>query len=471
MNSLYWHDYETWGANPAKDRPAQFAGVRTDEDLNIIGEPLMLYAKPTADMLPHPEACLITGITPQKALAEGVAEPEFIARIHAEFIQPGSCGVGYNSLRFDDEVTRYTLYRNFFDPYEREWKNGNSRWDLIDVVRMTYALRPDGIEWPLKEDGCPSFKLEDLARANNLLHEAAHDALSDVYATIALARLIKAQQPKLYDYAYSLRLKEVVQRQFDWLQKKPLLHISSRFPAANGCSALVMPLAPHPVNKNATIVYNLAVDPSPLLTLSAADIRARVFCADADLPLGASRIPLKLVHANKSPMLAPLSMLSEPVAQRLNIDRALCERHWELLRKADLNSVLREVFGNNNFAPSADPEQQLYQGFVPNDDKPLMQQVRDSAPEFLATIRFKDNRLNALLLRYRARHFFHSLSEEEQFEWEEQSYMRLTDPEQGASIVLDEYFDRINELAQLPGQSQRNLDILRDLEAYGASLV
>ncbi|BFM12894.1 exodeoxyribonuclease I [Simiduia litorea] len=470
MNSLFWHDYETWGANPAQDRPAQFAGVRTDEDLNVIGEPLMFYAKPTCDLLPHPEACLITGITPQKALAEGISEPEFIAKIHAEFSQPGTCGVGYNSLRFDDEVTRYTLYRNFYDPYEREWKNGNSRWDLIDVVRMTYALRPDGIEWPVKEDGSPSFKLEDLARANHLLHDAAHDALSDVYATIALARLIKTKQPKLYDYAYGLRLKDAVQQQFDWINKKPLLHVSSRFPAAQGCSALVMPLAPHPINKNAIIVYNLAVDPTPLMNLNAADIRARVFCADADLPQGAARIPLKLVHANKSPMLAPLSMLTESVANRLHIDRALCERHWAMLRNADLNSVLREVFSQNDFAPNSDPEQQLYQGFLPNEDKPLMQQVRDSAPEFLANIQFKDQRLNALLMRYRARHFFHTLSEEEQFEWEEQCYMRLTEPAQGAGIVLDAYFDRIAELAQQPNQTERNQMILRELDAYGASL-
>lgn len=469
MNSLYWHDYETWGASPARDKPAQFAGIRTDEALNIVGEPLMIYARPTADLLPQPQACLITGISPQKALAEGLPEPEFMARIHAEFSQPGTCGVGYNSLRFDDEVTRYGLYRNFYDPYEREWKNGNSRWDLIDVVRMTYALRPEGINWPRKDDGSPSFRLEDLSAANGLAHEAAHDALSDVYATIALARLIRDRHPRLYHYAYGLRHKQQVQAQFDWISRKPLLHISSRFPARQGCAALVMPLAPHPVNKNSVIVYNLAADPTPLLELSAGEIQARLFVAEADLPDGVQRIALKEVHANKSPMLAPLSMLTPETEARLGIDRAACERHWHQLKNADLNEKLRQVFAPRHFDDSGDPEQQLYGGFIPDQDRAQLERVRQSAPEQLAQISFQDARLNKLLLRYRARHYPHTLTEQQQGQWEEWCYRRLTDPAAGGPIVLDDYFNTINQLREESG-SVRDLALLAELEAWGASL-
>ncbi len=75
-------------------------------------------------------------------------EAEFIARIHAELAHPGTCGVGYNSIRFDDEFTRYTLYRNFYDPYAREWQNGCSRWDIIDMLRLTRALRRRGSSGP-----------------------------------------------------------------------------------------------------------------------------------------------------------------------------------------------------------------------------------------------------------------------------------------------------------------------------------
>lgn len=207
--TYFWHDYETFGADPRRDKPAQFAGIRTDMDFNIVGEPVVLYCQPPADMLGHPEATLITGITPQVALERGVPEPEFIETIVAEMAVPSTCSVGYNSLAFDDEVTRHTLWRNFFDPYAREWQNGCSRWDIINMVRLAYALRPDGIEWPKREDGTPSFKLEHLATANNLVQERAHDALSDVHATIGLARLIRDKQPKLFDYVVHNRDKHL----------------------------------------------------------------------------------------------------------------------------------------------------------------------------------------------------------------------------------------------------------------------
>ncbi|MEG0558089.1 MAG: exodeoxyribonuclease I, partial [Comamonas sp.] len=207
-HTFFWHDYETFGAQPRYDRPAQFAGIRTDDQLNEIGEPVMWYCQPANDYLPDPQSCLITGITPQRALEDGIPEHEFAALIEAELAQPGTVGVGYNTIRFDDEITRFMFWRNLIDPYAREWQNGCGRWDLLDVVRMVYALRPDGIHWPQKEDGSPSFKLEDLARANGLLHEQAHDALSDVRATIGLARLIRDKQPRLFDFAFGLHKKD-----------------------------------------------------------------------------------------------------------------------------------------------------------------------------------------------------------------------------------------------------------------------
>ena len=208
--SFYWHDYETWGAEPARDRAAQFAGLRTDLDFNPIGKPLVIYARPADDFLPQPGACMVTGISPQKAYEEGVPEADFFRFIHEEMSVPGTCSLGYNTLRFDDEVTRYGLYRNFYDPYEREWKNGNSRWDMIDVVRLTRALRPEGINWPQKEDGVTSFRLEDLTAANDIEHAGAHDALVDVTATIAVAKMVKQAQPKLFDYVFTNRNKQAL---------------------------------------------------------------------------------------------------------------------------------------------------------------------------------------------------------------------------------------------------------------------
>jgi exodeoxyribonuclease-1 len=470
--TFYWHDYETWGANPARDRPVQFAGVRTDEDMNIVDEPLMVFSRPTPDYLPHPEACLITGITPQQALQEGVSESEFIAIVHAELSQPGTCGVGYNSIRFDDEVTRYTLYRNFFDPYAREWQNGNSRWDLIDVARLCRALRPEGIEWPVREDGTPSFRLEELTAANGLSHVSAHDALSDVYATIDFAKLLKQRQPKLFAYALSLRDKRTVAAMLDTVTQVPVLHVSGRLPAAKLCSALMMPLALHPDNKNSVIVYDLSVDPQALIDLSAEEIAARVFCATADLPEGSERIPLKEIHINRAAIVATAKLITDEVSERLAIDMDQCRRHWKTLHNATgVKEKLLQIFGSRQFADNNDPDVMLYGGgFFNGDDKRLMDSVRASDGESLASqsFAFNDPRLPELLWRYRARNFPMSLSAPEREKWKAFCRRCIRQPVDG-QLGLLAFRRRLSELA---AERTSNADamILSELSDYADAL-
>jgi exodeoxyribonuclease-1 len=314
-DSFYWHDYETFGAQPSVDRPSQFAGLRTDFELNIIGEPLVIYCKPQMDILPSPQACLITGITPQHALENGLDEPEFIAQIHQQLATPRTCGVGYNSIRFDDEVTRYSLYRNFYDPYQREWQNGNSRWDLIDLMRATRALRPEGIEWPDHQEGSPSFKLEDLTQANGIGHEDAHDALSDVTATIAVAKLVKNTQPKLFDYFLQGRGKIAAAKLVNLNTQKPFFHCSGMLPKARLYSALMMPLAAHPENKNSVICIDLMADPEKLIKLDQEDIKRLVFSSAQELSDNEERIPLKEVHLNKAPILASPKVVDSDIAK------------------------------------------------------------------------------------------------------------------------------------------------------------
>ena len=275
--TFYIHDYETFGKSPSLDRPAQFAGVRTDMDFNIIEEPLVIYCAPADDYLPEPEAVMITGITPQVARAKGVNEAEFTRQIHQAFSVAGTCILGYNNIRFDDEVSRNIFYRNFYDPYAYSWQNGNSRWDLLDVMRACYALRPDGIVWPENEDGFPSFRLEHLTRANGVEHTQAHDAMSDVYATIAMAKLVKQAQPRLFDFLLQHRNKHKLNALIDVADMTPLVHVSGMFGAARGNTSWVSPLAWHPDNKNAVIMCDLAGDMTPLLTLSAEQLRERLY--------------------------------------------------------------------------------------------------------------------------------------------------------------------------------------------------
>ena len=430
-STLFWHDYETGGTDPARDRILQFAGQRTDLELNPIGAPVRLFCQPDPGLLPHPAACLITGISPQQALREGVSEPEFAARVQAELGAPGTCGVGYNSLRFDDEFTRFLLYRNFYDPYEREWRHGNSRWDIIDMLRLARALRPQGIQWPDHPDGSPSFRLEDLAAANGIAQERAHDALDDVLATIALARLVRERQPQLYAHLFDLRTKQRVQALLDPAARRPILHVSGRLPRERGYVGLLLPLLRQPGNANGVVCFDLMGDAEALLRLDAEAIRARVFSPVAELPEGVERLPLKTIHLNRCPVVLTPRLLDRETAARLHIDLARCERHWRLLAGAELDAKLAQVFAPQPAAAVTDADTGLYAGFLAEAERPLLATVRSATAADALTperVPFRDPRYRELLFRYRAHHFPASLNPLEQENWRELRRWRLTDP-------------------------------------------
>lgn len=473
MTTLYWHDYETSGTDPRYDRPMQFAGVRTDEELNIVGEPLMIYCKPAGDFLPHPQAALVTGLTPQQAEKDGLTEAEFIARIHDELAEPGTCGVGYNSLRFDDEFTRFTLFRNFYDAYAREWQNGNSRWDIIDMVRLTRALRPEGINWPDREDGKPSFRLEDLTKANGIEHSGAHDALADVYATIEIAKLIKNAQPKLYDFVFNHRRKHDVSPLLNLHERKPLLHVSRMYPSEYCGTALVVPLAKDPTNSNGIIVYDLRHDPSDLIHLDADTLRERLFTATQALAEGVSRPALKTLHINKCPVVVPASTLDDAAAERLQIDRSKHDEHLAMLNAAgDLSSKLQHIFTKPDYDNIDDPDASLYGGgFFSDSDKRKMEVIRSAEPDMLKTlsIPFEDSRLPELLFRYRARNWPETLDQEEQAVWLQHRQQRLGDAAPEAILNLPRFELALAECREQT-TDETKLKVLDELADYASRL-
>jgi exodeoxyribonuclease-1 len=468
-SSIFWYDYETTGINPRNDRALQVAGIRTDAELNEIAAPINLYCQPSEDILPHPAACVITGITPGRLAEQGLSEADFMTRVHAELSAPGTCGAGYNTLRFDDEVTRYSLYRNFFDPYAREWQGGNSRWDLIDVVRTAYALRPQGIVWP-EEDGRVTLKLERLTAANGIYHGQAHDALSDVRATIALARLVREKQPKLYDYLFQLRNKQRVQDQIRLMQ--PLVHISGRFSAARHYLGVVLPLAWHPHNRNALIVCDLHQDPTPLLEDDADTLRARLYTRREDLLEGELPVPLKVLHINRCPVVAPLSVLRAEDQTRLQLDMTNYRQRVQCLTEGQelWQGKLKTVYGREDFSPSEDPEQQLYDGFLGDRDRRLCDQVRTAEPEHLARDEwpFDDARLPELLFRYRARNFADTLTVDEQHRWQAFCRKRLSDPASGAPNTFQSFTEAL--VTSSVSASAEQLAVLGQWQDYAQQL-
>lgn len=474
--SIFWHDYEAFGSDPRHDRASQFAGVRTDTDLNEIAEPLVIYCKPNPDMLPHPRACLITGITPQLAADRGLPEVEFIRQIHEQFSKPHTCVAGYNSIRFDDELTRQLLYRNFFDPYEREWKNGNSRWDIIDMLRLCFAARPEGINWPRHQVGNVSFRLEDLCQANGIIHVDAHDALSDVRATIALARLVRQYQPKLYSYVFELRSKSSVRALIDLKSHKPVLHVSSMYPASLGCIALTMPLAEHPVDNNGVLLYDLRVNPAPWLLLSVDELRASLFTPREQLPEGGQRLPVKVMHTNRCSVVAPAAVLEDERAVIFGIEKTSAAEHWQKIKSTpDFIKRLSDAFAMpRQNQPLADPDFMLYSGgFFSDADKRQMIKIHHcSAGELQISFdalcaEFKDTRLPAMLFRYRARNFPEFLTHAERKQWQQFCQQRLnrSAEEAGAGLSLQACDEEIANIRQA-GVDERQESILQALSNW-----
>ncbi|MDQ3494089.1 MAG: exodeoxyribonuclease I [Pseudomonadota bacterium] len=472
--SFLFFDLETFGADPRRTRIAQFAAIRTDDELNEIEPPVDFFVRPADDLLPSPVATLITGITPQDAMRDGVNEAEAFARMQEEMARPQTCSVGYNSLRFDDEFVRHGLYRNFFDPYEREWRGGNTRWDLLDVLRLAHALRPEGVVWPQREDGATSFKLEHLAAANGTRSGDAHEALSDVRALIGMARRLKHAQPRLWDYALRLRDKGHAGSLLDVVAMSPVLHVSQRYPASRLCAAPVLPLARHPRIDSRVIVFDLDSDPQGLLDLDPEAIADRLYVRASDLPEGESRIPLKEVHLNRCPAVVPWAHLRETDFARLGLDPETILARAEQLRAVGplLAEKVRRVFATDREREPADADAALYDGFIGDGDKRRCAEVPATPPQALGTraFGFQDPRLPELLLRYRARNWPQTLTADEQRTWDAYRQRRLRVDSGLSELTLPQYAAQIAALRASHGDEGAKLALLDRLEAWGRDI-
>lgn len=473
--SFYFYDLETTGVNPRDARVMQFAGVRTNADLKPIGEPHNYLIKLTDDVLPDPDAIMITGITPQHTVSDGMNEAEFLRIFQAEISVPGTVFVGFNTVRFDDEFMRYMMWRNFYDAYEWQWQDGRSRWDVLDVVRMTRALRPEGIKWPFSPDGKPSNRLELLTSLNGLSHEAAHDALSDVYATIAVAQLVKDKQPKLFDFLLTLRDKKEIAKLVE--SDRPFVYTSGKYANEFEKTTVAVRLADHPRKKGA-LVYDLRHDPTEFLGLSPAELVERWrWTRDEAAP---QRLPVKTLQYNRCPAIAPLGVLDAASRERLQLAQKTIDQNLVKL-KADSGFAerLHEALGimdkaqqTSFLAGVREVDALLYDGFVEGNDKTVMSVVRAADKDSVLSdlhVNFKDKRLQELLPLYKARNFPKSLSDEERLTWESFRTTRLMDG--GAKSRAAKYFARLGALADDPKTTDAKRFLLEELQLWGQSIL
>lgn len=463
--SFLWYDLETFGRNPRDSRIAQFAAIRTDPDLNPIEEPFSLFCRPAPDFLPEPEAALVTGISPQHAALHGLPEAECFGRIHALMSQPGTCALGYNSIRFDDEFIRYGLYRNFYDAYEREYAGGNSRWDLLDVMRMAHALQPDALHWPLRDDGQPGFKLEHLAEANGCSNGSAHDALTDVRNLLCLARKLKAAMPGLWQFALRLRDKQQVAGRLQAYYQERILHVSGQFPASQACTALLLPLMAHPKVKTRTLAVQLRPEALKLIDYSETQIEHNLFSKASERADGDVRIGVKEIHHNRCPIvLTPgdaKALGIKPDLPRFGIDIAEAQTvQKQLQANAEaINRKLTAVFSRTRDFDDGDPDAGLYSGFIERADKLKFGKARTSRGQ--ADLVFVDARLSELYFRYKARNWPETLDGAESAQWLAFRQSRL------AADKVAAYMAHCNTLA---AQFPTHADLLAALRRWAAEI-
>lgn len=427
--TFFFYDLETSGLSGRDDRIMQFAGIRTDESLEPIGEPYNVLVKLPDDTLPSPEAALVTGITPQSTQADGRTEAEFAKLLVNEIFIPNTITVGFNNIRFDDEFIRHLLWRNFYDPYEWAWSEARSRWDMLDVVRMTRALRPEGIEWPVDADGKPTNRLELLTKANHIDHLKAHDALSDVEALIAIAKLIQGKQPQLFDYLLKLREKKEVQRLINLDDKRPFVYTSGRYDNEHGKTTIAFPLTAAP-NGN-VLVYDLRYDPTDFTGLKKSELEKNLYAPYKERQTeGFKKLPVKILQFNRAPAVAPVGVLEQADGwNKISIEQTTVITHMKsLLSHPEFAETLRTIFENKpEYKKSDERESQLYDSFVGDRDKMRIEAVRNATADQLVDFKpeFQDERLPELLIHYKARSFPMSLTEDEQAAWEDWRNTRL----------------------------------------------
>jgi exodeoxyribonuclease-1 len=478
--SFLFYDFETDGIDPRCCRPTQFACIRTDHNLNPVrgpeGKGIVRWCQPPADRLPAPEAVLVTGVAPQRCRDEGIRESVFFSEIHALMNAPGTVSVGWNTIRFDDEICRFGFWRNFLDSYTHGWQAGCRAWDLIDLTRACYALRPDGIEWPRHEDKAPTFKLDRLAPANGIEHGDAHDAPADVWATIEFARIIQLVQPKLWAWGLKLTDKHLVESMLE--DKQPLIHSSAKIPAKYGCTTLVHVIGRHPQNAREYITWDLRHDPSELLTADAETIAARTFVRQDDLPDGVERFHLKGIKSNRAPFLVgDLRVLDSIDCDRIGLDVDACRRHFKMLTEdqavADLLAArISEVYKPSHPAP-ADVDDALYNGFVGKQDGKLRNKVHTTEPELLLDLipKFHDPRLADLLMNYRARNHANIINDSEAARWKERCAKRLMNPPGRGDLAWPEWISHIHTLLEDPKHANgRDRKLLWRVVEWGQEL-
>lgn len=385
--SFIFYDTETTGTHTAFDQILQFAAIYTDEELNEI-ERFEIRCRLLPNIVPSPGAMRVTRLKVSQLTDTTLpSHYEMMCSIRQKLLEwSPSTFLGYNTIKFDENLLRQAFYQTLHPLYLTNTL-GNSRTDIMRIAQAASVYAPGALVIPNNADGKPNYKLDRLAPANGFEHEDAHEALSDVEATLHIAKLILKRSPDVWSAFMRFSTKAAVA---DYASNEQAFCLTE-FYYGDAYSWLVAPLGASAMNSSEFYVYNLGVDPNSLSSLKNTELIARL----NTLPK-----PVRTIRTNAAPMIfslddAPHSASGKSLSQE-ELDRRVSILEADLALKKRLITVFEQT--KQEWPASPHVEEQIYNGFYQRDDEELREAFHtvDWTKRKELVERFEDQRLKKL---------------------------------------------------------------------------
>jgi len=365
-----FHDYETLNIDnkttQGAAKPIEYAGIITDIDLNEVPDGRHhKIIKPPIDVIGNPNAFLVHGVDPEMAEKVGVSEFEFAEWIGQLYGKDGTVIAGYNSIKFDSEVTRHTRFRNLLPSYTPEFENGNFQLDVMKVVMMAYSMSPGVLNFPKKDDGNDSLRLEDLTAANGIDHKDAHSALSDVEATINLAKLIKERNPQLWHYALWLTNKRNVEPLLD--KNEMLFYTDTTIGQKTRYTSVMHPLVVDSKIGSKYICIDLnSEDLDIVFDESPEKLNEYIFTSKQEQGSNYRATPFLNLTTNKAPIVIPASERAiKNMSDDMGFDLERIQKNFSRIKKGgeEIKQKAQQTMASEGMEPPKSSAHRLY--FLP----------------------------------------------------------------------------------------------------------
>jgi exodeoxyribonuclease-1 len=450
-----FYDTETTGLEPAFNQILQFAALEADEDLNEV-DCINIRCRILPYIVPSPGALLVTKMSPKDLVSSNYSHLQMIYEIRNWVAKKCPCiFIGHNSIKFDEDFLRHAFYKTLHPLYLTN-TDGNIRGDTMRIAQAAAIFAPGSINVPLSEKGKLSFKLGNIARANDidLKEEDAHDALADVRATLELARLLKRRVPEIWDQMLHNASKKPA---LAFMRSNPAFCLAE-FNFGKSASYVVSVITPNPKQDSEMAVFDLSYNPSDYLDCSVEELLA--------VMKGKERA-IRIVAANKQPIMVDTS-IGHCILEEKSIDPELLAKHVQQIQAATefkqrVATALTMRYPDEEVHNHT--EKMIYQGFAPQSDIALMVKFHAANVEERVSIcnRFSDARYREMASKLMYAECPDQMERSERVKIEEHFRDRLLATEEKLPWLT--ISQAIKDVAELREKGEQ-LDLLADIEAF-----